>query len=177
MSDYALYQKIRRMLGNPSEDEISTEDISTFFSQALLEYAYVNPRTSSITLVSSTNYDATSLDANILDIQGLYQTNNAQTAIAYTYDTTAQEIVVTDDNSGAATVNYIISYEYTDVPSIDRIFVEYLCVSFCFDQIAAIRDRLPILSNFRLVSGRDIYNESNRYMAKWRTRFEHSEVL
>ena len=170
--------KVRRMLGNPTDTEISDEDIGAFYSQALIEYAYANQKTVTIDdIEADTAYDLSSIDDDIIDITVIVDTEDDQPLDDddYTFDSSAQTLTV-DDTSGEIKLTYVKSYNYGDVPTIDKIYVEYLCISFCLEQIAAIRDRLPIVSSFKLVTGKDILNESSRYLEKWQLRFRRSEV-
>ena len=174
MAVYSIYQKLRRMLGNPTTDELPDEDLEEFFNQALLEYAYANRHYTEIDISSGTAYDLSDI-SNILDVVYVADASSGESQ-SFTYDATAKTLTVSDDYSGTADIVYIISYTYDDIPTLDKPYVQYLCMSFCLEEIADIRDRVPTLSSFRIVSGDGIRDTAKRYLSKWESRFALSEV-
>lgn len=172
------------MLGNPTTTEISDDDIEAFFEQAIIEYAYANSHTATITVEDGEAYDLSTVASDILDVTLVVSTTTwlpvdinavAVETASVSFDASAQTLTVTG-TSGEMQITYVKNYDYADIPTIDLRYVEYLCVSYCLEQIAAIRDRLPIVSSFKLVTGADILNESSRYLEKWNLRFNTSKV-
>ena len=173
MAVYSVYQKLRRALGNPTEDELPQEDLAEFFSQALLEYAYAIRHYQEITVVDGVAYDLSGI-TSILDVVYVADTLTEEPQ-DFTYDSTVKSLIVSS-TGGTVKIIYVTSYTYDTIPALDKPYVRYLCMSFCLEEIADVRDRVPTLSSFRIVSGDGIRTNANRYLAKWERRFALSEV-